>query len=367
MGQNRPGSVPKISVSPSAVTISQAIKVTKWSTYPGDLNVSEQQSEPISGEPGFVGAGPAAPDMSAPGAPATAQAADDIESPRLAPEQEETAPKPDALKEAVKIEAVKVEAPKVDAAKPEAPRFPGNVMIMSPGDRAWNGDSTGAKAEAEKSAEPSGKRRIAAMAAVVALATVAGALGGALATAGLGHFAGGEPAVAKDSALEASVARIDADIVALKAGVERTSRMGMSQFNKTSDRLDKVEKAQAEPAAKLAKLSEAVDKLRATPQAAQAAVAVATPVAAKDVTGSVTPPATAAPAAQAKTEVGRLPTVDGWVLRDVANGGALIESRRGIYEVYAGDPIPGVGRVDAIRKQDGRWVVVTSKGLIVAR
>jgi hypothetical protein len=341
------------------------------------LNVSEQQSEPISGETGFVGAGPAAPDMSAPGAPATAQAADDIESPRLAPEQEETAPKPDAPKEAVKIEAVKVEAPKVEApkvdaakpeaAKPEAPRFPGNVMIMSPGDRAWNGDSTGSKAGAEKSAEPSGRRRIAALAAVVVLATVAGALGGALATAGLGHFAGGEPAVAKDSALEASVARIDADIVALKAGVERTSKMGMSQFNKTSDRLDKVEKAQAEPAAKLAKLSEAVDKLRATPQAAQAAVAVATPVAAKDVTGSVTPPATAAPAAQAKTEVGRLPTVDGWVLRDVANGGALIEGRRGIYEVYAGDPIPGVGRVDAIRKEDGRWVVVTSKGLIVAR
>jgi hypothetical protein len=178
--------------------------------------------------------------------------------------------------------------------------------------------------------------------------------------------------VAKDSALEASVARIDADIVALKAGVERTSRMGMSQFNKTSDRLDKVEKAQAEPAAKLAKLSEAVDKLRATPPAVPAAVAAAIPVAAKDVTGSVAPPATAAaaaaaPAAQAKPEVGRLPTVEGWVLRDVANGGALIESRRGIYEVYAGDPIPGVGRVDAIRKQDGRWVVVTSKGLIVAR
>ena len=63
------------------------------------------------------------------------------------------------------------------------------------------------------------------------------------------------------------VARIDADIVALKASVEHTSKMGMSQFNKTSDRLDKVEKAQAEPAAKLAKLSEAVDKLRAAPPA----------------------------------------------------------------------------------------------------
>jgi hypothetical protein len=338
------------------------------------LNVSEQQSEPISAETGFVGAGPAAPDMVAPSAPVTAAAAH-VESPMLAPEQEETAPKPDAPKEAVKVEAAKPEAPKVEslkiespnveAAQPEAPRFPGKLMIMSPGERVWNDDSTGSKAEAEKSPETSGKRRIAAMAAVVALATVAGALGGALATAGLGHFAGGEPAVVKDAALEASVARIDADIVALKAGVEHTSRIGMSQFNKTSDRLDKVEKAQAEPAAKLAKLSEAVDKLRATP-AAPAAVAAATPVAAREVTGSVTPPATAA-AAQAKTEVGRLPTVEGWVLRDIANGGALIESRRGIYEVYAGDPVPGVGRVDAIRKQDGRWVVVTSKGLIVSR
>ena len=52
---------------------------------------------------------------------------------------------------------------------------------------------------------------------------------------------------------------------------------------------------------------------------------------------------------------------------DVLREQGLIESRRGMYEVYAGDPIPGLGRVDAIRKQDGRWVVVTSKGLIVAR
>ena len=59
--------------------------------------------------------------------------------------------------------------------------------------------------------------------------------------------------------------------------------------------------------------------------------------------------------------------VDGWVLRDVSRGAALIEGRSGLYEVLAGDPVPGLGRVDAIRKQDGRWVVVTSRGLIVAR
>jgi hypothetical protein len=150
------------------------------------------------------------------------------------------------------------------------------------------------------------------------------------------------------------------------AGVERTSKLGMSQFNKTSDRLDKVEKAQAEPAAKLAKLSEAVDRLRAAPPAVPVPVAAA-PVAAKEVTGSIAPPAATPAAVAPKVEVARLPTVEGWVLRDVANGGALIEGRQGMYEVYAGDPVPGLGKVDAIRRQDGRWVVVTSKGLVVAR
>ena len=42
-------------------------------------------------------------------------------------------------------------------------------------------------------------------------------------------------------------------------------------------------------------------------------------------------------------------------------------AKRGAAAGFAGDPVPGLGRIDAIRKQDGRWVVVTSKGLIVAR
>ncbi|MGC2812795.1 MAG: hypothetical protein WA303_20815, partial [Bradyrhizobium sp.] len=86
----------------------------------------------------------------------------------------------------------------------------------------------------------------------------------------------------------------------------------------------------------------------------------------KEVTGSVTPAAPALTAAP-KAEVARLPTIDDWILRDVSRGGALIEGRRGVYEVYAGDPVPGLGRIDAIRRQDGRWVVVTSRGLIVER
>jgi hypothetical protein len=322
--------------------------------------VSEQQAEQTSAESGSVDAGPAVPPSS------ETQSQPVAAAPDLVPGQGADAgadtPRVEALKveAAAEAEAPKVEASKTEAAKPEASRFPGKLMIMSaPG---WDGDAAGPQAESEPARDMFGKRRLSAMAAVVALAVLAGALGGALATAGFLHF---DVAGSDSRALEASVARIDADIVALKADVEHTSKLGVAQFNKTSDRLDKVERAQAEPAAKLAKLSEAVDRLRATPQPPSVPVAAA-PVAPKEVTGSIAP-AAGAPAAPAKVEVGRLPTVEGWVLRDVANGGALIEGRHGMFEVYAGDPVPGLGRVDAIRRQDGRWVVVTSKGLIVAR
>ena len=123
----------------------------------------------------------------------------------------------------------------------------------------------------------------------------AGALGGALATVSFGHPGGDAASTAGNHALEASVARIDADVVALKASVEHTSKMGISQFNKTSDRLDKLEKAQAEPAAKLARLSEAVEKLHAAPPAP--AAAAGSQAASKDITGSVTPAAPALVAA----------------------------------------------------------------------
>jgi hypothetical protein len=342
------------------------------------LNVSEQQAEPTSGETGSNSAGPAvsasSDAASQPAAQEVLKAAAEVESPGLVPEPGD-APKVDATKSEVsksevsKSEAAKSEAAKPEAVKPDAPRVPGKIMIMSSGERDWDHKGVEPDVESEQAQGMFGKRRLSALAAVVALAAVAGALGGALATAGVMHFAGGASTASSNLVLEASVARIDADILALKASVEQTSRVGIVRDNKTSDRLDKVEKAQAEPAAKLARLSEAVEKLKAA-QATPVPVAAA-PAAAKDVTGSISPPATAVaahvPLPLPKPEVARLPTVEGWVLREVADGGALIEGRKGIYEVYAGDPVPGLGRVDAIRKQDGRWVVVTSKGLIVAR
>jgi hypothetical protein len=58
------------------------------------------------------------------------------------------------------------------------------------------------------------------------------------------------------------------------------------------------------------------------------------------------------------------PVVSGWQVRDVYNGMAVLQSRRGIMEVTAGDELPDGNRVLAIRRLGGKWVVVTEQGVI---
>jgi hypothetical protein len=77
-----------------------------------------------------------------------------------------------------------------------------------------------------------------------------------------------------------------------------------------------------------------------------------------DTTGSIPDPQTGTRDAR---------TVEGWVLRNVYGGAALVEGRPGLIQVMPGDSLPGVGRIESITRQDGRWVVVTSKGLIATR
>jgi hypothetical protein len=322
---------------------------------------------------------PEAPKVEAPRiGPKVETEAPKVEAARIAPEVELGIPKADAPK--VEAEAPKVEAPRIapnkveaEAPKVDAPRETGKVMIVPPSrNKSWDGATIDQGPAAASNAQASGRfgKRLSAIAAAAVLAAIAGAIGGSLATSGLGHGAAGEQSSAMASrtqSLEATIKRLESEVATLKTGIDRSAKGDSGHFAKVNDRLDKVEKAHAESTARLAKLNETLDKQRVA--AAPVAAAVAAPAAAaKDMTGSI--PAVAAtpvPLPAPKPEIARLPAVDGWVLRDIANGGALIEGRGGIYEVYAGDPVPGLGRIDAIRKQDGRWVVVTSRGLIVAR
>jgi hypothetical protein len=216
-------------------------------------------------------------------------------------------------------------------------------------------------------------KRLTPLAATIAVAAAVGAMAGSIATTGFGQIWAAAPpaptASAGDArALKDSIARLNAELVALKAAIDTSGKSANSQFLKLGDRLDRFERAQVDPALKLAKLAEAVDRIEhraPTPIASAAAPAIPP----HDTTGSIAalaPPPATQPAAEPARAAGP-PVLDGWVLRNVYNGAALIQGRLGVIEVEPGDTLPGLGRVETIRRQDGRWVVVTTKGLIVSR
>jgi hypothetical protein len=216
--------------------------------------------------------------------------------------------------------------------------------------------------------EPPAKRekttsRFPLLAATLALAAGLGGGAGAVAIPALAHYAFGPAAAAQPAsdagsdaqAMKALIAQLATDLAALRTAVEQSTKVAATQFAKVTERLDRAERAQAEASAKIAKASEAVERLerRATPAAAAA------PPAQADVTGSIN-------AAHPPGEPKAKPTIiEDYVVRKVFDGVALVEGRRGIIEVEPGSTLAGAGRVEEIRRQDGRWVVVTSKGLIV--
>lgn len=55
---------------------------------------------------------------------------------------------------------------------------------------------------------------------------------------------------------------------------------------------------------------------------------------------------------------------EGYVLRQVENGVAIIENRTGVRTAELGQVLPGAGKVRSIEKRGQKWVVVTSNGLI---
>ena len=137
----------------------------------------------------------------------------------------------------------------------------------------------------------------------------------------------------------------------VKAGIASAQRNTGTQFGKLTERLDRTEKAQAEPVGKLAKIQESIDRLEQRQQHAGAAVPPAS-----EVTGSVVP-----------KEESRPLVAEGWRLRDFYDGRAVVESRNGTqFRVVPGSNVPGLGRVETIKRENGKVVVVTASGIIAA-
>ncbi len=209
-------------------------------------------------------------------------------------------------------------------------------------------EAPAAAASAERASRKFSKFTL--LAAAVVLAAAFGAMAGVLGATSVARLAG-EPAPtpAQDptAPLQSTLAQLRSDVAALKTSVDATSRTAGTQYSKLVERLDRAERAQT--------------------------VATKTDAALpKETTGSITPPpsAAAAPPAPVPVPASGIPpgvTVPGWAVRDVYRGVAMLQSRMGgMVEVEPGDVLPGLGRIESIRRQDGRWVVTTSKGMITS-
>ena len=202
-------------------------------------------------------------------------------------------------------------------------------------------------------------RRYALLAASITIAMVLGGLIGSASTYSL--TAQKADPVEPNRALQTALTQVTKDVVALKTSVETSNRSAGTQMAKINERFDRSEKAQAEPAARIAALTEGVARIE---KRLVATSANAAPIAAasQDITGSIPDRA----AAMAPKDQSRPAKLEGWVVREVYRGRALVENRNELYEVVPGADLPGAGKVQTITRQDGRWVVITQKGLIVS-
>jgi hypothetical protein len=194
--------------------------------------------------------------------------------------------------------------------------------------------------------------RFAMLAATIALAAAIGSFLGSLTGAGVGRLVP-EAAPITNTADAGSILRAVkselAELSAMKSNLDGSIRNANTQFVAIAERLDRVERAATNPAAQLAHIADAVDRLNKIN-------------AAPETTGSIAPMTT--PPAEPKI-VDRI--VEDWVVQDVHGDRALVEGRNGsLFEVGAGSILPGVGRVEAVKRQDGQWVVVTARGVITS-
>jgi hypothetical protein len=245
-------------------------------------------------------------------------------------------------------------SPKLDAGGGiEDEFFDAEPAPPPPDDEAAYGEA--AKEEPSAPAAPAAQPRswrFALLAATIAVAAAAGSFVGSLTGAGVGRLVPDAAPSANtadaNSILRALKSQV-AELTAMKSNLDGSIRNANTQFVAIAERLDRVERAATNPAAQLAHIADAVDrlnKINATPET----------------TGSIAPMTT--PPAEPKI-VDRI--VEDWVVQDVHSDRALVEGRNGsLFEVGAGSILPGVGRVEAVKRQDGQWVVVTARGVITS-
>lgn len=241
--------------------------------------------------------------------------------------------------------AAQSEAADASAGEPAAAAAPASIAT------AASTPASSAAAAPAPAAADARSSRFTLLAATLALAAALGAVAGSLSASAIAHLWPAAAAARENVADAGAAPALKAELSAFKASLDAAGRNSGSQFAKLAERLDRVEHAQIDPTLKLAQIAAAIDRLEKRSAAAP------------ETTGSIAP-ATPSAAADAKPSERIL---QDWVVEDVRGNRALVESRYGgVFTVTSGSTLPGLGHVEAIKRQDGGWIVVTERGLITS-
>jgi hypothetical protein len=160
----------------------------------------------------------------------------------------------------------------------------------------------------------------------------------------------------------------------VKAGLTATKTETTAALTQLSGKLDHLQRG--EPSVKIQQVSDRLDKLEhetadqtvtaSLPPAAGAKVAsfAVPPVKPQGVKTAAQPESLESPKKPvAEAEPAKKPQIiPEWVVREVDDGVAIVESKRGQLAVEPGGTIPGAGVVKSIERHGGAWTVTTSKG-----
>ncbi|MHB8884246.1 MAG: hypothetical protein ACYC5H_03980 [Methylovirgula sp.] len=152
----------------------------------------------------------------------------------------------------------------------------------------------------------------------------------------------------------------------LKASFESAEAQTNASIAQVTARLDRLQQQEArleKPAERVSRVERSAVSQTATGSIAKPVVPHGTKVAAASVTSAL-PRGEARPLGLATETKKRPHFLSNWVVRDVYQGVALVEGPAGAIEVTRGELIPGAGRVEAIERKNGGWIVVTSRGVM---
>ncbi|WFU27027.1 hypothetical protein QA649_12725 [Bradyrhizobium sp. CB1717] len=157
--------------------------------------------------------------------------------------------------------------------------------------------------------------------------------------------------------LRKQVSGVSENLDGLRTAVDQSSKATNDRFGRFAENLDRIERVSSSSTVKLDKLAQAQAQAPATvaSQPPSPTMPMMASVAVPEYTGSV--PASERTAAPRKV-------VKGWSVRQAYEGIAILQSPNGVIEAVLGQQVPGLGRIEEIRSENGRLVVETSGGVI---